>query len=112
MCASIFAEIVPLSGKSYLLEIHPDELSTKELGTMLIIARLAFKKAVELKAREAVQRRLLDYHDEIFVNYCEAVPKFKQSLRKGYHEYLGGQERANQQKYWLLAGLNTQSSAS
>lgn len=107
-----YRQVVPSSGKLHLFEMHPDDLSLKELGDVLVLSRLAFKEAVKTNARESVQKAILAYHDEIFVLYCEYVPSFKRSLRAGNHEYLGGMERANQKKYWNLAGLNYQTSAS
>ena len=107
-----YRQVIPTSGRLYLFELHPDELSLKELGDVLVLSRLAFKAAVTTNARDSVKKAILAYHDEIFVRYCEYVPSFKKSLRDGTHEYLGGMERANQRKYWDLAGLNYQSSAS
>ena len=107
---ALFEECTP-DGRE-ITTMHPEEMSLKDLGRTMIVCRIAFNEAKQRKLGREIVATILEYHDMVFEMYCAANPGFVQRMRKGSHRYLGEMSRANQRKYWRLAGLPTGDSAS
>ena len=94
----------------YSLDIHPDEMTIKQLKYQMVIFRMAYKElnpykynnAADLEEAKAI---LVEAHDELFVRLCESSERFKRAVKSGKHKCLGGHSLENRNKYLKLAGL-------
>mgnify|MGYP001220914814 CR=1 FL=1 len=95
-----------------ITSMHPEEMDMRLLSKALVVSRMAYKEAINRRLSAEVLKGIMDYHDYVFVMYCENDPGFVKRMRRGNHRYLGKMSQANQRKYWKLAGIIPDDSAS
>lgn len=98
------------SSANFVLDVHPDEMSARQIKYQMVVLRMAYMELMSVKYAEveAVGPALdivLEAYDDLFERMCQISERFRKTIKSGKHKYLGGHALENRNKYWRLAGI-------
>lgn len=88
-----------------LPEVPIDEMEEEDLRKAISYCYLAYQKAEQEGASDAVLEVLVQEHDKVFQALAEASQRFRNKVQYGKIHWLGGWDPENIAKYKKLAGF-------
>lgn len=86
--------------------VHYEEMDNEQdLKNCLTYLRIAAESAMREDAPDEVVDLLISSYDEVFAHMAKTVDSFYNAIKQNRHQYLGGYDTENVEKYRKLAGI-------
>ena len=89
-----------------MVNIHWEDMTSKQLKIAIVYARMAHRMAEQDSQPPEVMSILLEIYDELFEAMCAASEDFVTAVAENRHNFVGGYDRENIEKYKSIAGLS------